>query len=144
MNRLTPWLSLVGRILVAAIFLLPSIHAVANPIITKRYMEAMDMNWWTGFLYIGGILFEAGGALTILFGYLTRIGAWLLITFMIPTTFVTLINANFGDPNHVVHLFKNLSLLGGLFYIAAYGAGPVSIDARLDSGLEASASLRLN
>jgi len=30
----------------------------------------------------------------------------------------------------MIHFLKNLAMFGGLCYIAAYGAGPISLDAR--------------
>jgi putative oxidoreductase len=49
---------------------------------------------------------------------------------MIPTTLV--FHTNFGDPNQVIHFLKNLSIMGGLLYVARYGAGRYSMDAGLE------------
>jgi putative oxidoreductase len=46
---------------------------------------------------------------------------------MIPTTLI--FHTNFSDPNQMIHFLKNLSMMGGLLYVATYGAGRISIDA---------------
>jgi hypothetical protein len=49
---------------------------------------------------------------------------------MIPTTLI--FHTNFGDPNQMIHLLKNVSIMGGLLYVARYGAGRYSMDAGLE------------
>lgn len=122
--------SLIGRILLAAMFLLSGINKMADPQGTQQYMAAMGMTWMTGLFYIGAIAVEVGGALSLLLGYRARIGAWLLVSFMIPTTLI--FHTQFGDPNQMIHFLKNLSITGGLLYVAAYGAGGLSMDAGLE------------
>ncbi|ALA59017.1 DoxX family protein [Nitrospira moscoviensis] len=126
----TSWLSLIGRILLAAIFLLSGINKIADPQGTQQYMASMGMTWLTGLFYVGAILVEVGGGLSLLLGYRARIGAWLLIAFMIPTTLI--FHANLGDQNQMIHFLKNLSMIGGLLYVAVYGAGGLSMDAGLE------------
>jgi putative oxidoreductase len=82
---------------------------------------------------LSGVLSLAGG-LSVLLGYRAKIGAWLLVLFLVP---VTVMMHNFWavtDPQmHMmqqVNFFKNVGLLGGALLIAYFGAGPVSLDAR--------------
>jgi putative oxidoreductase len=119
---------LVGRILIAAIFIMSGIGKIADPQGTQQYMQAMGMTWATTLFYLGAIVIEIGGGLSLLLGYWTRAGAIALILFMIPTTL--LFHTNFADQNQMIHFLKNLAMFGGLFYVAAYGAGPLSLDAR--------------
>ena len=123
-------LSLIGRILLAAIFLMSGINKIADPQGTQQYMTAMGMTWLTDFFYVGAIVLELAGGLSLLLGYRARIGAWLLVLFLIPTTVI--FHANFADPNQMIHFLKNLSMVGGLLYVAAYGAGGLSMDAGLE------------
>jgi putative oxidoreductase len=123
-------LSLIGRILLGAIFLMSGLNKIFDPSGTQQYMAAMGMTWLTELFYIGAIVLEVGGALSVLVGYRARFGAWLLIAFTIPATLV--FHTNFADANQMIHFLKNLSVIGGLLYIAAYGAGAVSLDARLE------------
>jgi putative oxidoreductase len=49
---------------------------------------------------------------------------------MIPTTLI--FHTHFADSNQLIHLLKNLSIMGGLLYVAQYGAGRYSMDAGLE------------
>jgi putative oxidoreductase len=67
-------------------------------------------------------------------GYRTRIGAAIVVVFLIP---VTVMMHNFwamSDPMMVqmqlAMFLKNISMLGGALLLAYFGAGPFSLDAR--------------
>lgn len=82
---------------------------------------------------VAGIIALVGG-LSVLFGFKTRIGAWLLVVFLVP---VTLAMHNFwavSDPGmaeiQLIMFLKNVSMLGGALLLVVFGAGPVSVDAR--------------
>jgi putative oxidoreductase len=84
----------------------------------------------TTLFYIGAVAVEVVGSLSLLLGYRTRAVGWLLFLFMIPTTLI--FHTNFGDPNQMIHFLKNVSIMGGLLYVARYGAGRSSMDAGLE------------
>jgi putative oxidoreductase len=132
-----PYSTLIGRLLLGAIFLLSGINKIADPAGTQGYMVAMGMTWATMLFYLGAIIVEVGGGLSLWLGYWTRIGAAVLIGFMIPTTLI--FHTNFADPNQMIHFMKNLAMTGGLLYLATYGPGPLSLDRRLSgqTGIEA-------
>jgi putative oxidoreductase len=80
-----------------------------------------------------GVLAFAGG-LSILLGYRAKLGAWLIVLFLVP---VTVMMHNFWavhDPMmaqvHMAFFMKNVSMLGGALLISQFGAGPFSLDAR--------------
>jgi putative oxidoreductase len=82
---------------------------------------------------LSGVIAGAGG-LSILLGYRAKLGAWLIVLFLVP---VTVMMHNFWavtDPMMAqmqqAMFMKNLSMLGGALLIAHFGAGPVSLDAR--------------
>jgi putative oxidoreductase len=122
-------LTLIARILLAALFLMSGLNKISDPQGTQQYMSAMGMTWLTGLFYAGAIAIEIGGSLSLLLGYQAKIGAWMLVLFMIPATLV--FHTNFGDPNQMIHFLKNVSIMGGLLYVAIYGAGALSMDAGL-------------
>jgi putative oxidoreductase len=124
-----PYSTLVGRILLGAIFLLSGINKIADPAGTQGYMVAMGMTWGTTLFYLGAVIIEVGGGLSLWLGYWTRVGAALLIGFMIPTTLI--FHTNFADANQMIHFMKNLAMTGGLLYLATYGPGPMSLDRRM-------------
>jgi putative oxidoreductase len=120
---------LIGRILLGAIFLMSGLNKVTNPEGTQQYMMAMGMTWATTLFYLGAIALELGGAASVMLGYWTRVGAWILIAFMIPTTLI--FHSNFADQNQMIHFMKNVAMMGGLLYVATFGPGLISLDARL-------------
>jgi putative oxidoreductase len=85
---------------------------------------------------VSGVLSLVGG-LSVLLGFKARIGALLLLLFLVP---VTLAMHNFWavtDPMmrgvQLALFMKNVSMLGAALLIAHFGAGPVSLDARRPS-----------
>jgi putative oxidoreductase len=80
---------------------------------------------------LAGILAFVGGV-SVLLGYRARLGAFLLVMFLVP---VTLVMHNFwavADPQVAtlqrIQFMKNLGLIGGALLLIYYGAGPVSMD----------------
>ncbi|ABW25301.1 DoxX [Acaryochloris marina MBIC11017] len=83
-------------------------------------------------LAIGTIVFQLVGGLSLVMGYKVKLGALLLILFLIPAT---LVFHNFiGDPSQVNAFLKNVGLIGGLLMVIYTGAGSISIDAAAQKG----------
>jgi putative oxidoreductase len=120
----------IGRVLLGLMFLISGLNKIADPAGTHHYMTLMGMTWMTTVFYLGAVVVELAGSLSLLLGYRTRIGGWMLFLFMIPTTLI--FHTHFADPNQMIHFLKNLSVMGGLLYAAQYGAGRFSIDAGLE------------
>lgn len=76
-------------------------------------------------LGIGAIACLLLGTISLILGYKTKIGAGLLILFLIPTT---LLFHPFATD--LGNFLKNLGLIGGLLMVIAYGPGLVSVDGR--------------
>jgi putative oxidoreductase len=82
---------------------------------------------------ISGVLALVGGLL-MLVGYRAKIGAWLLVLFLICVT--PMMHKFWGvtDPMmyqmQFVMFMKNLSMLGGALLVTQFGSGPWSLDAR--------------
>lgn len=135
MQTLAPALSVLARLLLTAVFILSAFNKITGFSGTQGYMAAKGMPA-TGFLLAGAIVFLLVGGFSVLLGYKARIGALLLIIFLVPAT---LIFHNFWAvapeeaQGQMIHFMKNLGLLGGLLHIAANGAGPGSLDSRTGS-----------
>ncbi len=121
---------LVGRIFFSIIFLNTVFaHFSAQGI---NYAAASGVPLPNILVPISGVIAIAG-ALSIIFGYKAKAGAWLLILFLIP---VTIFMHDFWmfegaeAQTQMINFMKNLSILGGAFFIAYFGAGPLSIDNR--------------
>jgi putative oxidoreductase len=124
------YLTLIGRVLLGLIFLVSGINKIADPQGTQQYMTMMGMSWMTTLFYIGAVAVELAGSISLLLGYRAKAGGWLLFLFLIPTTLI--FHTNFADPNQMIHFLKNVSMMGGLLYVARYGAGRYSMDAGVE------------
>lgn len=123
-------ISLVGRILLSAIFIISGLSKISNFGATRDVLVAHNVPIAGLFVFLS-LVVEIAGGLCILLGLQARISALLLCVYLIP---VTLIMHNFWGytgPEHqmqLVNFLKNISIMGGLAQIAAMGAGPISID----------------
>jgi uncharacterized membrane protein YphA (DoxX/SURF4 family) len=116
---------LIGRILLALIFLKSGIGKIGNFAGTAQYMASQGMPFATFFL-VGAICFELVGSITIILGYFTRLGAILLLIFLVPTTLI--FHNIWVDPKMMIHFMKNVSMFGGLLILLSAGAGRFSLD----------------
>jgi putative oxidoreductase len=123
-------LSLTGRVLLAAIFLISGLGKLAAPATTAGYIASTGLP----FASLGvalAIAVEVAGSLLLIFGWQTRIVALALAAFSIATG--VLFHNAVGDQNQFIHLLKNLAIAGGLLQVAGLGAGAFSIDAARQS-----------
>lgn len=126
------WGVLLGRILIAAIFLQSGYDKVFNfgrtvKLMASKNMPAPDL------LLIPAIVILLAGGIMLLIGWKARWAALALIIFMIPATLVfhsfwTYPEAQFVNQFH--HFFKNLAIIGALFLLMGMGPGGMSLDAR--------------
>jgi putative oxidoreductase len=124
--------TLVGRILLALVFLVSGTAKILDPAGTSQHMAAQGMQHVSVFLVAAAAL-ELAGALSLLLGWHARLGAGLLILFLVPTTLVFHDFWSFTGSERtqqMIQFLKNLSILGGLFYAATVGAPVLSLDAR--------------
>ena len=130
LNRNPALVPFVGRILVAAIFILSGLGKIGAPAATQGYIAAMGLPAPV-LAYIGAIVVELGGGLLLLAGYRTRLVAAALAVFSIVTAFV--FHHALADQNQMIHFLKNFAMAGGLLQFVAYGAGRISVDGRVAS-----------
>jgi putative oxidoreductase len=133
-SGISRYLVLTGRILFSALFLMAAPMHFTQPEIA--YAKAAGVPAANLLVPASGLLALAG-ALSILLGYRAKIGAWLLVLFLVP---VTLAMHNFWavqDPMmaqiQMAMFMKNVSILGGALLISQFGSGPLSLDARGNS-----------
>jgi len=123
-------LPLIGRILLASIFILSGLSKLAAPAATQGYIASAGLPAPL-LAYIAAIVVEAGGGLLLLVGYRTRLAAGVLAAFTLVAAVV--FHHAFGDQNQFIHFFKNLAMVGGLLQVVAFGAGSFSLDNRVGS-----------
>ncbi len=117
--------SLIGRILLVIIFLNSGIGKIGNFEGTAQYMAKFGMPN-TSFFLFGAIVFELVGSVTVILGYFTRLGALLILIFLIPTTLI--FHANFADQIQMIMFVKNVSMFGGCLLLLSAGQGGLSLD----------------
>ena len=128
------YIVLVGRILFSIIFINSGFHHFSQGAVD--YANSQNVPMADILVPFSGILAIAGGVSLVL-GYKARIGAWLLIAFLIPVTIMMHGFWHFNDPAEqqvqMTMFLKNTSMLGGAFLIAWFGSGPLSIDERKEN-----------
>jgi len=130
MNQGNRFVPLLGRILLALIFLISGLGKIFDWQGTAGYMASKGMPLIPFFL-LGAIVLELAGGLAVLLGFKARIGALLLIVFLIPAT---LIFHNFWTLTgmerqiQMIMFLKNLAIMGGLLLVVGLGPGPSSLD----------------
>jgi len=123
--------TLIGRILLSAIFIMSAFNKLGSFGGTAGYMAQHGIPAVSFFLVMA-IIFELLGGLMVLTGYQARLGSILLIIFIIP---VTLIFHNFwafqGMEREMqfINFLKNVSILGGLLVVLGLGPGRMSLGA---------------
>jgi putative oxidoreductase len=120
---------LLGRLLYSALFIGASFGHFSKH--TIEYGASFGVPMASFLVPLSGILALLGG-LSILIGYKARLGALLLIIFLIPVTFTMHKFWGIADPMAAtvqqVMFMKNMALLGTAFMIAYFGSGPLSVD----------------
>ena len=131
--------ALIGRILIASIFLVSGIAKLTDTANTAGYMTQVGIPHALTLAVIAGLC-EVAGGLAIAFGFLGRLGALGLFLFMIPTTIIfhgfwRLEGAE--AKMQMVNFMKNLGIMGGLLLLVAQGPNRFSLDAKLRRPLDA-------
>ena len=116
--------ALVGRLLLAAIFLHEAWSKLTGYSGAVAYMEAYGLR---GELLPLAIAAELGCGLLIVLGFYTRAAALLLAGFCVATAM--LFHTNLGDRNQLLHFEKDLAIAGAFLVLFARGSGAWSLDA---------------
>ena len=127
--------ALAGRQLFSIIFIIASAGHFSPQTIEAAARHGVPL---PGLLVPASGIIALTGGLSVLLGFQTRLGAWLLVIFLIP---VTVMMHNFWsapDPMNVqlekAMFLKNVTMLGGALFISYFGAGPLSVDALVQRG----------
>jgi putative oxidoreductase len=117
---------LLGRILLATMFVLSGWNKIGGYARVQGYMDAMGV---PGALLPLVILLELGGGIAIVLGLFTRSLSVLLAVFTLAAAFI--FHSKAGDQTQMLMFMKNVSIAGGFLVLAAVGAGAFSVDGRL-------------
>lgn len=119
--------ALVGRFLLALIFILSGANKFAHPAMTAGMMghagipEGIVMI----LLYVSAVIELLGGAL-LLIGYQARWVAAVIFLYLIPVTII--MHAVPGGLLNQIMVLKNLAIMGGLLMVTVQGTGGFSLD----------------
>ena len=118
-------LIVMARILFTSLFFLSGVtHFTDIPYYISLMPEAFPFK--VGLILISGVV-ELAGAAMILFNWRPRLGAWLLIAFLIPVTFVVHGYEMVVETNEVIralqqaHFLKGICLVGAALLITQLG-----------------------
>lgn len=124
-------LCFVGRVLFSMIFIFKSLEHFSPSMVEHAANTGVPMA--SLLVPLSGILALLGG-LSVLLGYKTRLGAYLLVIFLLPTAFTMhkfwQEEDVFAIMMHQYCFLKNISMLGAALMIAYFGPGPLSFDKR--------------
>ena len=90
-------------------------------------------------MLVGAIVFLIAGSLSVIVGFKARIGATLLLIFLVLATYYFHDFWNVTDPavkqDQMIHFLKNVGLMGAMVLIIANGTGPMSLDEKVGAPL---------
>jgi putative oxidoreductase len=131
-------LTVVGRVLLGAIFLMAAIgHDIPNFNETTQMMDKVGVPY-PPVLLAGAIVFLIAGSLSVILGYKANYGAALLLVFLILATYYFhqfWKETGQAQQTQMNNFMKNIALMGAMLFIMANGSGPWSIDKRTPRGL---------
>ena len=124
--------SLLGRILLAAIFVQSGLSKITGFHGTAGYIASKGLPF-AELLTVSAILIELGGGLLIVFGWKARWAALAMMVFLLVIT--PIFHGYWSVPadqvmNQYINFWKNVSILGGMFMLYAFGPGRFSADRR--------------
>ncbi|MGI9386773.1 MAG: DoxX family protein [Methyloligellaceae bacterium] len=125
MNNLAGYGATVGRILLAAIFVIAGYGKIFGYAAAQGYMEKFGV---PGLLLPLVIITELGGGLALVAGWQTRVVAFLLAGFTLLATVI--FHNDFADRIQFLFFLKNLAIAGGLLVLVSHGPGPLAVDNR--------------
>ena len=125
-----PAVTLIGRVLMAALFIIFGIRKVLAFGFYAGYFAKL------GFpapevMVVLAIIVEVGGGLLMVIGWKTRWAAWALAIFTVIATFMAHRYWELDAQQYVAQMtnfWKNMTIVGGLLMVACFGAGPISVD----------------
>ena len=122
-----PFLTVLARFLLVSLFLLSGVTHFTN---VPYYVSLIppETPYPLVWIYLSGVV-ELAGALMILFNWRPRLGAWMLVVFLIPVTIVVhgyeMIHAE-GEAMRAIQqasFIKGFSLIGAALLITQMGCG---------------------
>ena len=118
-------LALLARLLLATLFILAGINKITAMEGTVGYIASVGLPL-PEVVYFGTVALEIVGGLMLAAGFKTRYAAGALGIFTLLTAFI--FHNDFAQQIEMTLFLKNLSIAGGMFALAAFGPGRLSVD----------------
>jgi putative oxidoreductase len=127
-------LTVLGRLLLCTIFFLAVVgNKIPHFSDVAKVMESVGVPA-PQLLLVGAIVFLLVGSLSVIVGYKARIGAVLLLTFLVLASYYFhpfwKLEGQ-AQQEQMVQFMKNLSMMGAMLFVLANGSGPMSLDSWL-------------
>lgn len=118
-------IQLLGRIMLALIFILAGVGKIMDPAGTAGYMTAMGV---PATLLWPTVALEIAAGLALIVGYKVPVFAFALAIFSISAA--VLFHSDFGDKMQTILFMKNIALAGGLLLLSVSGTTAYSLDSK--------------
>lgn len=123
-------IDLIGRIFISMIFFYEAYDSIFYFKATLLKMEEYGLTWHPHLLLYASVFFLIFGGALVLTGYRPGLGAFLLLLYWIPVTFI--VHSWWNDPIDIkriqaVLFMRNLAIAGGLMVVAVNGSQRYSI-----------------
>ena len=125
MERIAPYLILIGRVLLSIMFIYEGWEKIFGYAATQEHMQSAGV---PGALLPLVILTELGGGLCILLGLLTRWVAIALAGFCVLAALF--FHYHPDDMMQMINFMKNFTIAGGFLVLAGSGPGALALDNR--------------
>jgi putative oxidoreductase len=134
MNNVTrEWGPVIGRFLIAILFLMAGISKIPGWDGTAAYMASKGVPM-VGVALAITVAVEILASIMIIVGFKARYAAAAILIWLIPVTFMMHDFWNVADAMQqrmqMIMFNKNVAIMGALLLIMAFGPGPKSIDKR--------------
>jgi putative oxidoreductase len=124
MERASPYLILVGRVLLAILFIQAGFHKIGG---YEGLQGAMSSHGVPTILAPLVILLEFGGGICIVLGLFTR---WIALALAGFCVLAASIYHPPTDANEIINFMKDIAIAGGFLVLAGSGPGALALDNR--------------
>lgn len=124
------YIDLLARVMIAFIFLYEAYDSIVFFKNTKETMTAYGIHWRQDLLLIGVIFLLIVGSILILIGYYASVGAFMILLYWIPFTFI--VYSFWNDPIELrrinsLYFMRNIGTTAALLLLMANGAAGFSV-----------------
>ncbi len=124
-------LTVIGRLMICTIFFMSAVgNKIPNFAGVAKYMESAGVPA-PQLMLVGAIAFLIVGSVSVILGFKARIGAGLLLVFLVLATYYFHAFWKVDGQEQqmqMIQFLKNLSMAGAMLLVIANGSGPMSLD----------------